>query len=267
MLRISSWQRLGSVVVVAASACLLAGPWSGAQAATIRHASKAGCDALGTYHVGPTIPPPVINPPQTSGQGASTPGVAIAYPIMGGTLAGTITLTAYTGCGSPTVGSFTVALSRYRGPLPMTTNSGTGKGQVTEQGTATYVAQPIIGGTTVLTATGTFKQDPAHPTDPSYLSVDASVTYGRYILSCPPLCGAQKAPGTMMCVPMGCHTGETISRVADFTAVTGYLSLQTGKPATLALSFLPPPDPKAITANATLASLQPITLLGTRTGS
>ncbi|MGH2345365.1 MAG: hypothetical protein ACRDG4_09080 [Chloroflexota bacterium] len=247
---------------------LSAGTWDGAHTARAHGAGDSNCAVLGVYRMGPTIPPPIVRPPAGSGQSTARPNAAIVYPILGGgTLAGIITLTASTTCGTPTRGSFSVALSRYRGPLPMTPGSGSSSTdhQITRAANLT-AALPISASTTVLTATGTFSQDTSHSDDSAYVSVDATVTYGRAYLACPPLCGAQPKSTQAICVPNGCRPGETVSRVSTFRDVTGYLALSSGKPATLALVFLPPPDPKAAGPSAAISALQPISLLGTRVG-
>ncbi|HEY8286191.1 MAG TPA: hypothetical protein VIJ28_17540, partial [Chloroflexota bacterium] len=166
-------------------------------------------------------------------------------------------------------GSLSVALSPVRVPLPMASSGHVGITGTARTGDAAAIVYPGFMGTTVLTATGTFSQDSTHPTDPMYLRVAASVTYGRFTLGCPPLCGAQRPPGAPMCVPVGCHPGETVSRVSHFEGVTGYLRVQAAGPtgpATISLSFLPPPDAKATSPDAAASSLQPVILVGTRLG-
>ncbi len=251
---------------------LLVVPWARGTSISKAHARQTGgpdCAALGVYQVGSNIPPPIVRPPAGSGQGRITPGAAIAYPILvAGTLTGTVTLTASTTCGTSTQGSFSVALRPYRGPLPMVPESGSSSTGGKISGAAnSVVVGPILGGTTVLTATGTFRQDSDHAAGRSYVLVDGTVTYGRVSLGCPPLCGAQpKSPG-VACMPTGCRTGETVTRVSTFRDVTGYLALGSGKPATLALAFLPPPELKAADPSAAISTLQPIALWGRWVGS
>ncbi|HXT35784.1 MAG TPA: hypothetical protein VN837_09430 [Chloroflexota bacterium] len=263
MTTLSAWRPLGVMAIIALITGLT-GPWSNGKPAQA-HQAGVGCAALGRYHVGRTIPPPIQPSPQ--GTGSPTSSTAIAQPYLGGVLTGTITLSSYTACGAATTGSFSVALSAARIPLPMASSGHVGSTGETRTSTAAIIYPGFVG-TTVLTATGTFSQDPTHPRDPLYLSVDASVTYGRFTLGCPPICGAQRAPGAPMCVPVGCRPGETVSRVSDFTGVTGYLRVQAasaGLPATVALSFLPPPDAKATSIDAAMSALQPVTLVGIRT--
>ena len=265
MATLSAWRPLGVMAIVALISGLIV-PWSSGKPAQA-HQAWATCAALGRYHVGKTIPTPIEPAPQ--GTGSSPSPTAIAQPYLGGVLTGTITLSSYTACGAATSGSFSVALSPARIPLPMASSGHVGITGATRTSTTAAIVYPGFVGTTVLTATGTFSQDPTHSRDPLYVSVDASVTYGRFTLGCPPICGAQRAPGAPMCVPVGCHPGETVSRVSDFTAVMGYLRVQAtsaGGPASLALSFLPPPDAKATSPEAAMSSLQPVTLVGIRTG-
>jgi hypothetical protein len=253
---------------------LLGAPWAPGTGMHTMHAHAHGapesdCAVLGVYRVGPTIPPPIARPPAGSGQGTITPDAAIAYPIsVAGTLTGTVTLTASTACGTPTQGSFSVALRPYRGPLPMVPESGSSSTGDKMSGAAnSVIVGPMLGGTTVLTATGTFSQDSDHAADRSYVLVDATVTYGRVSFGCPPLCGAQpKSPG-VVCMPNGCRTGETVTRVSTFHDVTGYLALNPGKPATIALAFLPPPDLKAANSATAISTLQPIALWGRWSGA
>ncbi|HVA92538.1 MAG TPA: hypothetical protein VNL71_22180 [Chloroflexota bacterium] len=265
MATLTTRHALGTMALVALTWGLV-GPRAAGEPAQA-HQGGASCAALGVYHVGRTIPPPIIPLPQGSIKGGAPTTTAIAYPFLGGgVLTGTITLSSYTACGSPTAGSFSVALSQNRIPLPMASTSGA---PVTGQTTITSTLTLVMASSTVLTATGTFKQDRAHPNDPVYLSVSGSATYGRYVLGCPPLCGAQKAPDAPMCVPVGCKTGETVSRVSNFTGITGYLRVQpagSGALASLALDFLPPPDPKAASPDVAMSFMQPVSLVGTRLG-
>lgn len=224
------------------------------------HSSTAACPALGTYTLNRPFPPPLVQAPRGSNQLPPT----YAYPYWWtGALSGTITLSSYSACGVPTAGSFSVHLTRFRygGPLPEVPQNSRTAG-----GTAIAVPLPILAGTTVLTATGTIAQDAAHANDGTYTTVGATIIYGRETLSCPPLCGAQPEGGTIRCVPVACEPSEVVTRTATFSGITGYLRVQPGTPYAVALSFLPPPDPKAQSIAAMQTSLQPINLLGTHTG-
>ncbi|MGH2409832.1 MAG: hypothetical protein ACRDGS_05610, partial [Chloroflexota bacterium] len=189
MTTLSVRHTLGPIGLVALI-CGLAGPWASGKPAQA-HQAAAACAALGRYHVGRPIPTPIEPAPQSTGSGSPSSPAAIAQPYLGmGVLTGTITLSAYTTCGSATSGSFSVALSPVRVPLSLAPSSGhVGITGTARTGTTAAIVYPGSIGTTILTATGTFGQDPAHPKDPLYLRVDASVTYGRVTLGCPPLCG------------------------------------------------------------------------------
>ena len=216
-----------------------------------RSAPAPACAAIGTYIVGSRnlgiLPQPKGSQP---GGGAAV----YTYPYATGVLTGTITLASYSACNVPTAGAFAVhALLRppYPYPAPPRAN-----------GSGGAIAQPAIFGTTILTATGTFAQDPAHPKDPGYVSVGGTVSYGRYGYGCAPVCEQPQAHSTIICPQGGCGQPGTpvVSRVVTFTGITGYLRVHAGRPASLALLFLPPPEPATIAAPLA----QPVSLYGVR---
>lgn len=226
-----------------AAALALAALWAPAltarAAAPHGHQQAAGtpaCSALGTYQVGPRVLP-------TAGpvQGHQTaPGVpthssaptAIAWPAT--VLRGKLVITAYSGCGSATQGTFEVSRSLL-GPLPTVPPA---------QGKAIACAVPCWWSPSgIITATGRFSQDPAHPSDPTFVTVSATITTAR--------------PGPQMgrpcSVQSGCPPPSIITTTVAITGITGYLQATAGKIATTqgytgttqtaTLSFLPPPLP------------------------
>jgi len=220
-----------------------------------RSAVAPACAAVGTYTVGPRGLG-ILSQPKSPQLGGSAAVYPYPYPYATGVLTGTVTLASYSACGVPTAGTFAVhalLLPPYPYPTPPHTNGSAGG----------VIAQPAIFGTTVLTATGTFAQDPAHSKDPGYVSVGGTVTYGRYGYNygCAPICDQPRGHGTIICPQGGCgQPGKpVVSRVVTFTGITGYLRLHAGPPAALALLFLPPPEPVA-----TVSSIQPVSLYGVR---
>jgi hypothetical protein len=185
--------------------------------------------------------------------------IAIPYPGPLNGLTGTLTITAYTACGGATAGSFDVhSLVRpVRWPQPE-------RPGVRAPGSGAIVF-PIFGGTGVLTATGTIAQDTAHPGDPTYLSVTAKVIYGRYGLTCPPIC-ANSGSNARACPAAGCTYTTVVTRTASFGSVTGFLRLQLGQRVMAGLAFLPPPDPTQALAAAAM-QVQPIAFVGVHTGA
>ena len=213
-----------------------------------RAAPAPACATVGTYIVGPrslgVLPQPGSSP------------TLYPYPYTTGVLTGTIGIASYSACGVPTAGSFAAhLLLRPPYPYPAPPRAG-------GSGSSAVIAQPAIFGTTVLTATGTFVQDPGHPKDSGYISVSGTVSYGRYSYGCATICDQPQVHGAIACPQDGCgQLGKpVVSRVATFTGITGYLRLQAGPPAAVALLFLPPPEPSATTASAS----QPISLYGLR---
>jgi hypothetical protein len=116
--------------------------------------------------------------------------------------------------------------------------------------------QPPYG---VVAATGHFAQDPDHPNEPLYVTVDATLTS----LSLGPLMGKPCS------VKYGCPGASVITSTVSMSAVTGYLvvpgaakptaaagSAKAGAPVPSAvqqvtLSFLPPPS-RGATSSAAL---------------
>lgn len=217
---------------------------SGAQARTVRQACAA---TEGTYAVG-----------AVSG---ATPraGVIPANPFVGG-LSGTITLKRVPACGGAFAGSFAVHARRELVPVPQP------RGQAGSSSVAVTVPGVPVA-TTVLTATGTFGADPAHPGISSYVVVSGTVTYGHLNISCAPPGGAPPTDAmTGSVAAAGCGAPRpTVTSVATFSAVTGYVRAQGGTPPTLTLAFLPPPD--VATAATSGAAFQALVLVGRRTGS
>lgn len=207
------------------------------------------CAALGTYAIGPY---PL---PMAGHSGNARSGVPTAYPGPVGALIGTVRLDVYGPCGGQTGGSFSVhAIAGAVGPQPERGQAQTGR----------VIVTPLAFGTRVLTATGTIAADPLHPSDPSFVSVSGTVSYGRYRTACAVAC-APAGAGAIACPESGCGAASlVVTRVSRFTAVTGYLRLRAGDPWQLALAFLPPPDMD--TGSAAAMQVQPLSLSGRRSG-
>lgn len=218
--------------------------------ARAQRVSQACAAVLGTYAVG------FARLPETSG--GPRAGVApFVYPAYGG-LSGTITLSGATACGSKTAGSFSVHLAYPRLPVAQARSG--------SPGGLTPIPAPISG-TTVLTATGAFGADAAHPNDAAYLAVSGTVTYGRYAPVCFGTCPAQSSHGpATVCPEGGCRLPRpTVTSVVSFSAVTGYLRFQSSTLGTVVLAFLPPPDTSVTSQGA--AAFDPLVLSGRKTGS
>jgi hypothetical protein len=151
----------------------------------------------------------------------------------GGVITGTIVLTGYTACPSATTsGKFMALWAPPRPQQPKTTDAGTsgsgdkdgstgnGKGKGHDGGTTgTAIVTPAtvtITGTKVLTTTGTFVQDVAHPSNPKYVLVSGTAGVGQLGSACQANCPA---------------TGNTApTRLVIFTSVPGTLAVHaTGK--------------------------------------
>ncbi|HWE61531.1 MAG TPA: hypothetical protein VHB98_07455 [Chloroflexota bacterium] len=214
-------------------------------------AGPACAAALGAYVVGL---PPLAVPGTTPRSGAP----AIPYPYYGG-LRGTILLSGAPACHTNPAGSFNVHLE-----YQASSGAGSSKQHGSSGAAGAYPVLPLSA-TSVLTATGTFSPDAAHPNDPTYVSVSATITYGRATYPCS-ACFAPRNGASIVCPEAGCGPVHLIvARVVTFTNITGYLHLQSGSPATLALAFLPPPD-MAVATTAAMA-VQPLILSGRRLGS
>jgi hypothetical protein len=255
MRHITGTRLLGLTLVAILVATLTAAPQPCASASSPRN--SASCTNVGTYRVGV----PLLPRYQPNGQ--STGSTSMLYPIpypFVGSLSGSLAITSYTTCGVPTAGSFSVRLAKPRmvGIQPLGPRGSTG------QPGPSVVAVPIISDTTVLSATGSFAQDPAHAGDPLYLLVSATVTYGHFQAGCR-LCPYQNSRAPIACaaeLPCTIVGKIIVTRKVTFSYVTGYLTFA-APPSTVALSFLPPPEASAATSVYAAAS-QPITLVGVR---
>lgn len=184
-------------------------------------AAQAGCAVTGTYRVG--------RRPLPMAKGSSAPAASLrAAPVVTRSipvpifpfLSGAITILTYSGCGQATSGGFSVARAPY-GPIIL--ERPRGRPAVPCQ---VPCRAPFIG---VIGVSGTFVQDPAHPTDATYVSVSATITSTRLGLQMGRACSVQ----------YGCPPPVVITSTATMTSVTGYLQAGDGQAATL--SFLPPP--------------------------
>lgn len=211
--------------------------------------ATSSCSALGTYQIGPRLLPLRPSPPQHSGaqpaplvsrsaqaqpaatgSGQAQPGVAIAWPLSA--LTGALTITAYSPCGAPTAGTFSVHRLPLKSPIR----------QPNRHGATLPCAVPCYWPATgVISATGRFVQDTLHPNDPAFVAVSATVSTAR--------------PGPMMGRPCSTRTGcppasVTVSSVS-FSAVTGYLQVLPGNQSAT-LTFLPPPNGNSAAAPTAL---------------
>jgi hypothetical protein len=205
--------------------------------------TSATCAALGTYQIGSQFVPAGQAPlkmgkPGVTATSASKP----AYVLPGWTLQGTLTLSSYTGCGTPTRGSFTVSRKIAGNPVTPQSQSGSRPAIVCR----VPCWQPPTG---IVTATGQFVQDPAHPNDPLYLSVNATITtvYPGPRMGRP--CSVQYGcPGVSLItstVSMNAVTGYlVVSGVGKAVATSGSANARAAMPSSVqqvTLSFLPPP--------------------------
>jgi hypothetical protein len=118
-------------------------------------ATASNCAALGDYPVGPRD------------AASARSGLAIQPPRSPWRLAGNIIVAAYTGCGVPTAGTFSI-----QGQLAGTPGQ-TGDGSTVDMPCAASCLGPPLA---AISGTGTFRQDGTHPRDPLYISVDAALT-------------------------------------------------------------------------------------------
>lgn len=245
---LSRWRIIAPFAVVA----LVGAPWAAQAAAPAASATHgrvaASCAALGAYQVGPRVVPYVqshvhATPPSARSQSHAVP--IVVWPAW--TLRGTLTIAAYTGCGSPTSGTFSVQRTVIGPPVEQPNRSGSIVCDVP-------CARQLTG---IVSATGTFAQDPAHPGDATYLRVSATITSARP----GPMMGRSCSPST------GCPPARVITSTVTFSDVTGYLQVNSGDRAavpadvvqrTATLSFLPPPM-----ATGSLTP-SPVVLLGWR---
>jgi hypothetical protein len=197
----------------------------GAHASSARHSANVPCAAVGSYAIGHPAPPaPIAKPNQSeSGEKAITGTV---------TMTGTITIATYTSCGSATTGTFSVTSTHAQGLVHLfghpgksadakvasskivIASQGKGKGDSKGKGqggaptaptitsTSVQTGTTTISSTAVLSATGTFAQDPAHPKNPSYVVVTGTVTLSVSASACKPGCvtplGATQAANTVV---------------------------------------------------------------------
>lgn len=198
----------------------------------------ATCGAMGTYAVGrfgrvtPNAPPSTTSTP-----GGTAGSEQTVYPFT--QLQGTLSIATYSGCGTTTAGAFTV--HRTVSGLPRVQPQQGGSGQKAGPSVISCGIQ-CLPGTGVSSATGRFTQDPAHPNDPAYVMVSATITTTR----------ASVQMGRP-CTSKGCPPPVVITSTMIFTDVTGYLQVPAGTPQTVTLSFLPPPDDKSMAAPMALA--------------
>jgi hypothetical protein len=188
-------------------------------------APKGNCAVPGTYHVGPRVLPLAGAARgrarvQTPAAGQATAGPALAWPAW--LLRGTLVISTYIECSGATMGSFAV----YRTPVgPPLYGARRGTPALP---CAVPCWLPPAG---VISATGRFAQDPAHPHDATYLLVSATVTTAhlrpRLGLPCSNL--------------TGCPLAMTMTSTATFREVTGYLQVPAPVGQRVTLSFLPPP--------------------------
>src|SRR5579875_1054636 len=218
-----------AAIALGASALPAARPVAGAAQAPAHPAIN--CAGLPwTYHVGPRVMPlgaprtprgtvPVAQATPQPGASHATTGTAIAWPAT--ILRGTMTIAGYGGCGGAAATSGTFAVQRMPfGPPTEQPQSSHGAGTIA-------CAVPCYGLPGIVAATGTFRQDPRHAGDATYVLVSATITSTR--------------PGPQMgrpCTPTtGCPPNVVIRSTVQVSDVTGYLQIPAGDQ-TATLSFL-----------------------------
>lgn len=169
------------------------------------------CTALGNYPVGP----------RASLQARVAARQLIEPPPSPWRLAGNIILTAYSGCGRPTTGTFAI-----QGVLMGTPEEQNGM-TVTVPCALSCLGPPLV----TISGRGTFRQDAAHPHDPLYVTITAV------------LAGTQGRPRSQ----------------AALTNITGYLEVRSAQHARL--SFLPPPTLSFLPSVAVNAGIPPVPLV------
>ena len=171
----------------------------------------AGCAALGNYPVGP----------RAAMQARVAARQAIEPPPSPWKLAGNVILTAYSGCGRPTAGTFSIQGVLMGGPEQQ-------NGITVNVPCALSCLGPALA---TISGHGAFRQDAAHPRDPLYVTITATLT--------------------SVVAKRRWHAG--------LTNMTGYLEV---KPAQHArLSFLPPPALSFLPAPAVRAGTPPVPLV------
>jgi hypothetical protein len=230
---------LPAALLVAGLIILPAGATRVALAHPAQAARQASCAALGTYHVGPRVLP--LSATGRSHGGTPAPGrasavPAIAWPVW--LLRGTLVIASYSGCGGSTTGSFAVHRSVVGPPI-----YGPQRGAAAVPCAIPCCTVPCyLPPTGVISATGQFVQDPLHPTDPTYVTVSATVTTARLR----PQLGIPCSNVT------GCPAPLVMTSTATFTDVTGYLQVPAPAGQMVTLSFLPPPVASSDEAPAAL---------------
>ena len=206
---------------------------------------QAPCAALGTYQVGPRILPAATRwTARLQGRPAQSSDRSIASAGQPWMLRGTLVLSAYSGCGQSTMGTFAVRRTMIGPPL----------GPGSRARCSGPCPQPVAG---VLAATGTITQDAAHATNPLYVRVSAIITAtrpGRHpagqsaILSfLPPLLAAASPPPTALVLD-GARSGKSTpvvpaTAVAEGTVVAVATAVPNGPPAQALPGLRVGPDP------------------------
>jgi len=234
--RVARLIRRSAVFAALALSAMGMAPRPGHAGAALMRA-PATCAALGQYQVGPRVlplAPPAIRPVPPH---SHAPARLIAFSFLRGTL----TLSSYSGCGGTTSGRFAIARA-YGGPLP-----GPEPPRRPQRGAIACPEQGMYCGfvpTGIVAASGAFMQDPAHGTDPAYISVSAVITSAE--------------PGPALGVPCseryGCPAPSVITSTVAFTNVTGYLQVDADG-ASATLSVLPPPPGSTTTGGGGAESL------------
>ncbi len=218
--------KAGGIGVVGAVAVLgaVGGATRGAPAQARGVLPQAACAAVGTYQVGPRIVPERSRTRSggPSAPAAPAPGSAMAWP--GWMVRGTLTLSAYSGCGQPTAGTFSMQRSVVGPPIERPR----GRGVAIPCAMEGPCGFPVTG---VISATGAFTQDAAHAADPLYVTVNATITTARP--------GPQQ--GRPCSTQTGCPPATVITSTVTMTNVTGYLQAAASDGQRIVLSFLPPP--------------------------
>jgi len=195
----------------------------------------------GVYQVGPRVLPERsrTRSRMPSTQAASVPGIAVTWP--GWMLRGTLTISAYNGCGQSTAGTFSVQRSVVGPPIERPR----GRGAAIPCPMEGPCGFPVTG---IISATGAFTQDVAHATDPLYVTVSATITTAR----------PGPRQGRLCSTQTGCTPATVITSTITMTNVTGYLQVAVSDGQHAVLSFLPPP------ASASDATPLPLVLDGWR---
>lgn len=199
--------------------------------AAARPQAQSSCVALGTYRVRQSsLAESAVRPHASQGRRMRT---TTASPVHPWDFQGTLIISAYTGCGIPTRGTFSMSRAMAGPPpaQPITPNpSGRCSGPC---------PRPVTG---LLGVSGTFAQDTVHGADPLYVTVSAAMTMTRPGPPHGPLCSDET----------GCPPFTVITSTVAFTSVTGYLQGGVTAGSSVTLSFLPPPAPHSAVAPVAL---------------